>query len=92
MTDYSYDDCRLMGKAKKLGLPNHVGLIEVHKIRQEFGLASRVIEEDFLESFARLADPIDGTASAVKLANYLHLPVGHPKVVRLFSIYDPVSL
>lgn len=78
-----------MNKAKKLGLPPDVGLIEVQKIRGEFGLPIKAIEEDFMDSFARLADLKDGTATAGRLADYLHLPVGHPRVAQLLAIYDP---
>jgi hypothetical protein len=35
--DYSYEDCRLMNKAGKLGFPPSIGLIEVQNIREEFG-------------------------------------------------------
>lgn len=89
VTNYSYEDCRLMTKAQKLGLPPTIGLIEVGKIRQEFGLASRVIEDDFLTSFARLADQALGTVDIDSFATYLHLPADHPRVIELFNLYDP---
>ncbi|XP_032786946.2 lysophosphatidylcholine acyltransferase isoform X3 [Daphnia magna] len=86
--DYSYEDCRLMSKAKKLSLPPSIGLIEVQNIREEFGLDARVLETDFLEKFAKFADHSTGLADAKQFAKYLHLPVDHPKAMELFDIND----
>jgi len=88
VTNHSFEDGVLMAKARKLGLPPAVGLIEVGRFRQEFGLSSRVIQEDFLASFARLADRTLGTADIDDFAAYLNLPAGHPKVIELFRLYD----
>ena len=38
----------------------------------------------------KFADSADGLASILRFANYLHLPVDHPKVVELFHIFDSV--
>ncbi|XP_046639662.1 lysophosphatidylcholine acyltransferase-like isoform X1 [Daphnia pulicaria] len=86
--DYSYEDCRLMSKAKKLGLPPSIGLIEVQNVREEFGLDARVLETDFLEKFAKFADASSGLATAKQFARYLRLPVEHPKAMEIFEIYD----
>ncbi|XP_046440192.1 lysophosphatidylcholine acyltransferase-like isoform X2 [Daphnia pulex] len=86
--DYSYEDCRLMSKAKKLGLPPSIGLIEVQNVREEFGLDARVLETDFLEKFAKMADASSGLATAKQFARYLRLPVEHPKAMEIFEIYD----
>lgn len=88
ITDYTYEDCRLMSKAKKHGFPPAMGLIEVQKIREEYSLGQRVVEDEFLTSFMKFADSADGLASILRFANYLHLPVDHPKVVELFHIFD----
>ena len=37
VVDYTYEDCRLMSKAKKRGFPPSMGLIEVQNIREEYG-------------------------------------------------------
>ena len=37
VADYTYDDCRLMHKAKLRNLPCETGLIEFLKLRQRFG-------------------------------------------------------
>lgn len=88
VTDYTYEDCRLMSKAKKHGFPPSIGLIEVQKIREEYSLGQRVVEDEFLTSFMKFADSADGLASAERFASYLHLPVDHPKVEELYQIFD----
>ena len=40
VSDYTYDDCRLMTKAKRMNLPFASGLIEVQKLRQKLGYVS----------------------------------------------------
>ena len=48
------------------------------------------MEVDFLETFAKIADPLDGLLTAKRFASYLQLPVDHPKATELFQIYDTV--
>jgi len=49
-----------------------------------------VLETDFLEKFAKFADPASGLSTAKQFARYLRLPVDHPKAVEIFEIYDSV--
>jgi len=88
VTDYTYEDCRLMSKAKKHGFPPSIGLIEVNKIRDEYSLGQRVVEDEFMTSYLKFANVEDGLASVDRFASYLHLPVDHPKVVELYRIFD----
>ena len=37
VTDHSYEDCRLMQKAKSLGLPMQAGLVEYYKLSPMIG-------------------------------------------------------
>jgi len=37
VTDHSYEDCRLMGKAKSLGLPVESALVEYYKLSPMIG-------------------------------------------------------
>jgi hypothetical protein len=53
-------------------------------------LDARVLETDFLEKFAKFADPSNGLTTAKQFARYLHLPVDHPKAMEIFGIYDSV--
>jgi hypothetical protein len=53
-------------------------------------LDARVLETDFLEKFAKMADASSGLATAKQFARYLRLPVEHPKAMEIFEIYDSV--
>lgn len=37
VTDHTYDDCRLMMKARKLNLPMDTGLVEFQKLHKKLG-------------------------------------------------------
>lgn len=37
VSDYTYDDCRLMTKAKQMNLPHATDLVEVQKLRHKLG-------------------------------------------------------
>lgn len=54
-------------------------------------LDTQVLENDFMERYAKFADPSDGLVNAKRFANYLHLPVDHPQAKEIFEIYDSVS-
>lgn len=41
VSDYSYNDCRLMTRAKRLHLPCAPALLEVHKLRKKLGLTDQ---------------------------------------------------
>lgn len=38
--DYTYDDCKLMTRAKEMNLPNANSLVEVQKLRRRLGYVS----------------------------------------------------
>lgn len=38
MTDHTYEDCKLMQEAEKMGLPTEVGLVEFQKMLNKLGL------------------------------------------------------
>ena len=37
MSDYTYDDCRLLWRAKQLNMPHATSLVEAQKLRQTLG-------------------------------------------------------
>jgi hypothetical protein len=59
-------------------------------LRFSFSLDAKVLEIDFLEKFAKFAEPSNGLANAKQFARYLHLPVDHLKAMEIFGIYDSV--
>ena len=44
VTDHSFEDCRLMMEAKKLGMPMEAGLVEYYKLSPMIGYVSRLVE------------------------------------------------
>ena len=76
-----------LGKTIKLDILNFFTCVT---LILNCSLDINVMEVDFLETFAKIADPLDGLLTAKQFANYLQLPVDHPKTMELFQIYDTV--
>lgn len=91
VVDYSYEDCRVMNLAKKMGMPANIGLIGMAKLREEFGLDHPQVESEFLRAFKQMSHPTDGVVSLEQFASHLHLPAGHDLVAQLFQRYDTVT-
>lgn len=69
VSDYTYDDCRLMTRAKRLHLPCAPTLPEVAKIRQRLGL----VEQERKALDAGLLRKHDGLMSLPEFARFLGL-------------------
>jgi len=87
VTDYTYDDCRLMSKARSKNLPCETGLVEVSNLSRQLGLNMSAIEAE-LESFADIARKTDGLIRMTEFASYLGIPSSEPGLVELFNLYD----
>uniref|UniRef100_A0A0P4WCU3 EF-hand domain-containing protein n=1 Tax=Scylla olivacea TaxID=85551 RepID=A0A0P4WCU3_SCYOL len=87
VADYTYDDCRLMHKAKLKNLPCETGLIEFLKLRQRFGLNLKNVEEELLNHYADIATS-DGQINFSDFAKYLGMPESEPALIDLFKLYD----
>lgn len=35
ISDYTYDDCRMMTRAKELNIPNAADIVEIERLRQK---------------------------------------------------------
>jgi len=86
-TEHTFDDCRLMRQAKKLGLSMEVGLVEYYKLRRNM-----VVNMESL--FARLSEfacitngKSSGTITIEDLASFLRSPIT-PTMKRFFSAFD----
>ena len=90
VTDYTYDDCRLMSKARSKNLPCETGLVEVTKLMHQLGLNMAAIEAE-MDSFADIARKRDGLIRLTEFAAYLGIPSSEPGLVELFNLYDRVS-
>ncbi|CAH1188598.1 unnamed protein product [Phyllotreta striolata] len=50
VTDYCYDDCLMMAKAKQMNLPHAASLVEVNKLRLKLGMTGSKTEEALIEA------------------------------------------
>ncbi|KAK8730202.1 hypothetical protein OTU49_008142 [Cherax quadricarinatus] len=87
VADYTYDDCRLMYKAKLKNLPCQTGLIEFQKLRHRLGLNLKNVEEKLLSQYADIAIS-EGKITLTDFAKYLGIPESEPALVELFKLYD----
>ncbi|KAJ4427972.1 hypothetical protein ANN_23985, partial [Periplaneta americana] len=88
VSDYTYDDCRLMSKAKKMNLPFASGLIEVQKLRQKLGLTQTNVEEKILMQFPHIITNEGGQISYKEFARRLNIPSTNEILQQLFRMYD----
>ncbi|XP_066983434.1 lysophosphatidylcholine acyltransferase 2 isoform X2 [Macrobrachium rosenbergii] len=87
VADYTYDDCRLMQKAKLKNLPYQTGLIEFQKLRHRLGLNLKNVEEELLSQYADIAIS-NGQITLQDFAKYLGIPESEPALIDLFKLYD----
>ncbi|KAB0793140.1 hypothetical protein PPYR_12760 [Photinus pyralis] len=84
--DYTYDDCRLMTRAKEMNLPHANSLVEIQKLRRRLGLDQSNIEEKLLE--VAVDNKNFRRTTLAMFANYLNLPSTSPAVHQLFRYLD----
>ncbi|XP_065160949.1 lysophosphatidylcholine acyltransferase-like isoform X1 [Atheta coriaria] len=87
--DYTYDDCKLMAKAKEMNLPNPNDLVEVQQLRTRLGLNESRIEEQLIETHA--AKKGFQAMNYNNFVNYLNVPANNPNTQHLFHLYDKHS-
>lgn len=85
-TYHSFEDCRLMLKARELKLPLDSVLIEFEKIKSKLNINYENCQE-ILEKFVRHAKKSDGKMSLKDFSSYLDLPATDP-VKQVFNLYD----
>ncbi|KAK2579827.1 hypothetical protein KPH14_007513 [Odynerus spinipes] len=85
VSDYTYDDCRIITKAHQLHIPHASTIIETHKLRNKLGLATAKIEEEILEKkVERFGEEVD----LQEFARILRLDEKEPTTQQLFRIHD----
>jgi lysophosphatidylcholine acyltransferase/lyso-PAF acetyltransferase len=86
-TNHTYEDCRLMLKAREYNLPFESGLIEFEKIKEKLNINYENCNE-ILKKFADITRK-NGTGKITlkEFSEYLHLPAKGP-VEEIFSMYD----
>nr|CAD7604764.1 unnamed protein product [Timema genevievae] len=90
VSDYTYDDCRLMTRAKQMNLPCTPCLVEVHRLRTKLGLTQKTIEEDLAKT-PQLATICEGGISYQQFAHILGVCPKEEALQHLFKIYDKES-
>lgn len=85
-TFHTYEDCRLMLKARELKLPFESGLIEFEKIKEKLNINYENCQE-ILQKFVTFAKRSDGKMSLKDFSSYLDLPPTGA-VVQVFNLYD----
>ncbi|CAG9815884.1 unnamed protein product, partial [Phaedon cochleariae] len=84
--DYSYDDCKLMTKAKEMNLPYAPSLVEVRKLRNRLRLSDTNIEKTLFDSTLVCKDC--SKITYLEFVNLLNIPSTDPSSLQLFKIYD----
>ncbi|XP_057332313.1 lysophosphatidylcholine acyltransferase isoform X2 [Microplitis mediator] len=85
VSDYTYDDCRIINKAHMLHLPHAAVIVEAHKLRCKLGLQKVKVEEELVQK--RLVN-IEETINFNEFARILRLDAKDPSVQQLFRIHD----
>ncbi|XP_046736090.1 lysophosphatidylcholine acyltransferase isoform X2 [Diprion similis] len=85
VSDYTYDDCRIISKAHQLNLKHVSTIIEAHKLRYKLGLLQGNTEETLVKSKTECLDEI---VDLHKFAKILRLDEKDPATRQLFHIHD----
>lgn len=85
VTDHTYEDCKLMQDAEKMGLPTEVGLVEFQKMLTKLGVRREALAER-LHEYADMAKS-EGYIGLEDFAKYLNLPVTD-NLREMFDLYD----
>ncbi|WAR13504.1 PCAT2-like protein [Mya arenaria] len=86
VTDHTFDDCRLMVKARKLNLPMEAGLVEFQKLHKKLGISLDQMH-DMLEKFCSMDSQGKGHITMEEFSRYLQLPESH-SLKEVFALYD----
>ncbi|KAK0172817.1 hypothetical protein PV328_006089 [Microctonus aethiopoides] len=88
VSDYTYDDCRIISKAHSLYLQHASNIVEAHKLRCKLGLQKNKIEEELVQCrLAKFGDSID----LQEFTKILRLDPTDLSAQQLFRIYDKTN-
>lgn len=86
--DYTYDDCRLMCRAKQLNIPGAVNIVEVQKLRNTLGLDSSQIELHIINTQMKHSNTSSDWIDCLEFARRLGIKADDPTTQKLFSLYQ----
>ncbi|XP_015609933.1 lysophosphatidylcholine acyltransferase isoform X2 [Cephus cinctus] len=85
VSDYTYDDCRIISKAHQLNLSHASAIIEAHKLRYKLGLLKAKTEECLVQTKTeRFGENVD----LQEFTKILRLDPEEPSTQHLFRIHD----
>ncbi|XP_033223381.1 lysophosphatidylcholine acyltransferase isoform X2 [Belonocnema kinseyi] len=89
VSDYTYDDCRIISKAHQLHIPHASNIVESHKLRYKVGLLKAKTEEELVQNkTGRLPSEVD----LHEFARLLRLDDKEISTQQLFKIQDRLGL
>ncbi|EFN70456.1 Lysophosphatidylcholine acyltransferase 2 [Camponotus floridanus] len=84
VSDYTYDDCRIIRKAHQLHLPHASNIVKTHKLRYKLGLVASKTEEELVQKKINNF----GEVNLHEFAQILRLDERDPTTQQLFRIHD----
>ncbi|XP_012056057.1 PREDICTED: 1-acylglycerophosphocholine O-acyltransferase 1 [Atta cephalotes] len=84
VSDYTYDDCRIIRKAHQLHLPHASNIVKSHKLRYKLGLVASKTEEELVQKKTYNF----GDVNLQEFAQILRLDDKDPTTQQLFRIHD----
>ncbi|XP_059617742.1 lysophosphatidylcholine acyltransferase isoform X2 [Phlebotomus argentipes] len=89
ISDYTYDDCKVLTRAKEINLPFAPSIVDVEKLRESVGLNKTQIEEKIATS--QPGNIPENSINYVEFCQRLQIQQSHPHAHKLFSLFDPRS-
>ncbi|XP_012234463.1 lysophosphatidylcholine acyltransferase isoform X1 [Linepithema humile] len=87
VSDYTYDDCRIIRKAHQLHLPYASSIVKTHKLRYKLGLVASKTEEELVQKKTNNF----GEVNLQEFAQILRLDEKDPTTQQLFRIHDKLG-
>lgn len=89
VSDYTYNDCRLLSRVKQMRLARTANLLEVHKLRAKLGLNESCAEDRLLSERQRGPHALDWSAVTLhEFADCLCVDAKDPTTQLLFQLYE----
>ncbi|KAJ1529498.1 hypothetical protein ONE63_006271 [Megalurothrips usitatus] len=89
VSDYTYNDCRLLSRVKQMRLPHTTNVLEVQKLRTKLGLNESCAEDRLVSERPHGPLAVDWSAvSLAQFANCLCIDIKDPATQLLFQLYE----
>lgn len=85
VSDYTYDDCRIISKAHQLHIPRASTIVEAHKLRNKLGLVSTKMEEELVQ---KKTERFSEEVNLHEFAQILRIDAKESATQQLFRIHD----